>query len=158
MSQTREGSERHCGDSQPHRACRRFILLVNDVLTTRPLFFVAAGFKPTKSTNNLDDETWTILDQCLQDYPELEALLTSPLPESETLELIDVLKSGNRELKRLAGSKAPEKTYTKDFTLSKKAKLAAAERASSDREVLGAQVMSATQDSLNFTSLPKLVW
>ena len=79
----------------------------------------------------LDHETQAILDQCLKDYPELEAILTSPLPESKTFEPVDVLKSGNVELKKLAGSKAPEKTYTKDFTLSEKAKLAAAERASS---------------------------
>ena len=71
------------------------------------------------------------MDQCLKDYPELEAVLTSPVPESKTFEPLDVLKSGIMELKKLAGSKAPEKTYTKDFTLSEKAKLAAAERASS---------------------------
>ena len=70
------------------------------------------------------------MDQCLKDYPELEAVLTSPLPESKTFDPVEVLKSGVMELKKLAGSKAPEKAYTKDFTLSEKAKLAAAEGAS----------------------------
>ena len=95
-------------------------------------FFVAAAFKPTKTAEKLDHETRTIIDQCLKDYPELEAILTSPLPEPEALEPVDVLKSGNVELKKLAESKAPEKTYTKDFALRETAKLAAAERASSD--------------------------
>ena len=69
------------------------------------------------------------MDQCLKDYPELEAVLTSPVSESKTFEPVEVLKSAIMELKRLAGSKAPEKAYTKDFTLSEKAELAAAERA-----------------------------
>lgn len=89
--------------------------------------YVAAGFKSTKTSKDLDDETQTILAQCLMDYPVLEAALASPLPESKTFELVDVLKSANLELKKLVGSKAPEKQYTKDFALSKKAQLAAAE-------------------------------
>lgn len=90
----------------------------------------AAGFKSTKTSRDLDTETQTILDQCVKKFPEFEAALTSPLPESKSFEPLDVLRSSNVEFKQLARSKAPELKYTNDFALSEKGKLAAAERAS----------------------------
>ena len=67
----------------------------------------------------------------MKDYPELEPALNPPLPESKNFEIVNVLKSGNDELKKLAGSIGLDKTYAKDSALSEKSKLAAAESAPS---------------------------
>lgn len=66
-----------------------------------------------------------MLQQCARDFPELEGVLEPSLGEDDKLDPLDVLKSSNVELRKLAGSKAPSTRYTEDFALSEKAKLAA---------------------------------
>lgn len=70
-----------------------------------------------------------ILDQCSKDYPVLDADLKLPLTESDAVKSLDVLRSSNTELRRLAGAKSPGEQYAKDFRLQVKAKLEAEERA-----------------------------
>ena len=66
-----------------------------------------------------------MLEQCARDFPELEGLFQFSSGEDDKNDLLDVLKSSNVELRKLAGSKAPGTRYTEDFALSEKAKLAA---------------------------------
>ena len=101
-----------------HSAYRRYT-------NNNTVYLVAATSKPTPTAEKLNHETRTIIDQCMKDHPELEAILTSPLPESEP---IDVLKSGNVELKKLT---CGVQGAREDFAVREKAKLAAVERASS---------------------------
>lgn len=85
--------------------------------------YIEASFAPNSTGKAHNQETKTILDQCSKDFPEFEAILTSPLPESDFIDALKVLKSSNPELKKLAGSKAPDTIYGSDFALSEKAKL-----------------------------------
>ncbi|KAL8926906.1 MAG: hypothetical protein Q9208_002715 [Pyrenodesmia sp. 3 TL-2023] len=88
-----------------------------------------AGYRSSKVSKGLDDDLKTALDRCLKDFPELKEALLAPWSDIDVRDQIEVLKSSKSELKRLAGSKAPETRYSKDFALSEKAELAAAESA-----------------------------
>ncbi|KAL8736255.1 MAG: hypothetical protein Q9166_000410 [cf. Caloplaca sp. 2 TL-2023] len=85
----------------------------------------AAGFRSEKTSKHLDHDLQTVLQQCARDFPELEGVLEPSLGEDDKIDPLDVLKSSNVELRKLAGSKAPSTRYTEDFALSEKAKLAA---------------------------------
>ena len=80
-----------------------------------------------KTGGGLSEETKDILDQCSKEFPGLEAAFTSPLPEFNTFEPLDVLKSSNLELRKLVRSRAPDKNFMKDFAYDEKKKLAAAD-------------------------------
>ena len=75
---------------------------------------------------DLHPEVGDVLEQCFKQYPDFEV---SPVPEPDEFDPLGILKDANLELKKLATSKAPERMYEKDFALSEKARLAAAERA-----------------------------
>ncbi|KAK3178085.1 hypothetical protein OEA41_000217 [Lepraria neglecta] len=90
-----------------------------------------AGFKSASRDKELDSKTKTALQQCLKDFPDIDAAITTPFPETDTGAdtdaAMEVLRSSHMELRRLAGSKTPDVSYKKDFTLSKKEKMAAEE-------------------------------
>lgn len=90
---------------------------------------VDSEFIPRENRELFQSTIKDILDQCSKDYPDLGADLKLPLTESDTVKSLDVLRSSNTELRRLAGAKSPGKQYSKDFALQGKAKLAAEERA-----------------------------
>ena len=83
--------------------------------------------KSAEIGGRLSEKTKDILDQCLEEFPGLEAALTSPLPESDTFEPLDVLKSSNLELRKLAGSRVLDKNLMEDFVSGEKKKLVAAD-------------------------------
>ena len=83
--------------------------------------------KSIETSGALSEETKDILDQCLREFPGLEADFTSPLPESNALEPLDILKASNLELRKLAGSSAPDKNFMEDFAYDEKKMLAAAD-------------------------------
>ena len=83
--------------------------------------------KSAETGESLSEETKAILDQCLKEYPGLEEAFTSPLPESNTFEPLDVLKSSNLELRKLVRSRVPDKNFMKDFAFDEKKKLADAD-------------------------------
>ena len=90
-----------------------------------------AGFKSASRDKELDSKTKIVLQQCLKDFPDIDAAITTPFPETDTGTdtdaAVEVLRSSHMELRRLAGSKTPDVSYKKDFTLSKKEKMAAEE-------------------------------
>lgn len=86
--------------------------------------------KPSKKNDELRQELQAAQNQCLESFPDLEEFFNTELQETDPTDALEILKSSNMELKKLAGSKAPEKDYTKDFTLSEKSKLTAAEAGS----------------------------
>ena len=89
---------------------------------------IEAQFKSAHTDRDLYPEIDNVLEQCLKQYPEVGA---SPVPRSEDFDILEILKSSNLELKKLAMSKAPELRYEKDFALSEEAELVAALRAAS---------------------------
>ena len=92
-----------------------------------------AGFKSASRDKELDSKTKTVLQQCLKDFPDIDAAITTPFPETDTDTdtdtdaAVEVLRPSHMELRRLAGSKTPDVSYKKDFTLSKKEKMVAEE-------------------------------
>ncbi|KAL8722598.1 MAG: hypothetical protein Q9225_000954 [Loekoesia sp. 1 TL-2023] len=89
-----------------------------------------AGYKSDKIGQNLSHDLKLVLDQCSKDFPELRETISAPLPDSDAPDPLDILKLSNTELKKLAGSEAPEMRYTKDFALREKAKQSAADSSS----------------------------
>ena len=91
-----------------------------------------AGFKSASRDKELDSKTKTVLQQCLKDFPDIDTAITTPFPETDTDTgndaAVEVLRSSHMELRRLAGSKTPDVSYKKDFTLSKKEKMVAEEQ------------------------------
>ncbi|KAI4176961.1 MAG: hypothetical protein LQ346_007751 [Caloplaca aetnensis] len=88
------------------------------------------GFKTGKVSKDLDRDLKSATAQFLKDFPELEQEVSlTGRNDFDAIDQINMLKSSNIELKRLAGANAPERRYTKDFALSEKAKLATAEDA-----------------------------
>lgn len=81
-------------------------------------------------SKDLDRDLKSATAQFLKDFPELEQEVSlTGRNDFDAIDQINMLKSSNIELKRLAGANAPERRYTKDFALSEKAKLATAEDA-----------------------------
>ena len=81
--------------------------------------------KSAKTGGGLSEETKDILDQCSKEFPGLEAAFTSPWPESNTFEPLDVLKSSNLELRKLVRSREPDENFMKDFAYDEKKQLTA---------------------------------
>lgn len=94
-------------------------------------FPIDAGYKPSNSkkkppdTNEIQDKIRKCLPYLLDDEADEEAVLSQQQPivggdGNNISAALDVLKSSNVELRRLAGSKTPGMSYRKDFTLSEK--------------------------------------
>lgn len=96
-------------------------------------FLTDAGYKPSNSktkaldTTEIQDKIRKCLPYPLDDEADEEAVLSQQQPivggDGNIISAaLDVLKSSNVELRRLAGSKNPGMSYQKDFTLSEKKK------------------------------------
>ena len=57
------------------------------------------------------------------DFPDISTLAPAQNTEGDAIRAFEVLKSSSMELRRLAGSKAPEMAYQNDFSLGEKGKV-----------------------------------
>ncbi len=64
-----------------------------------------------------------MIKEALADFPDISALALAQETEGDAIRAFDVLKSSNKELRRLVGSKAPEMAYQQDFCLSSEKKV-----------------------------------